>query len=89
MAWSLAKEDEWYSLPGLAAWWPDDYDYAKHGFDVPLSDDGHFTAYSMIRVVDSMLDQFDMISPEEFELQVLPGTLNTWKLLMKHGFIGA
>jgi hypothetical protein len=29
-----ATGPEWYNLPGPAEWWPDGYDYEKHGWEV-------------------------------------------------------
>ncbi|KAI9853714.1 MAG: hypothetical protein M1813_001830 [Trichoglossum hirsutum] len=32
-----SPESGWYELPGPSSWWPDNYDYRKHGFDVSVT----------------------------------------------------
>jgi hypothetical protein len=38
LALQNSQDDEWYELPGPAAWWPDDYDYAGNGWEMDTDD---------------------------------------------------
>jgi hypothetical protein len=69
-------EVEWVTLPGPAAWWPQDYNYTEHGFDTPLTDNGYKAAFSMIFVTEEPAN-FKLINPVDHELQVLPNTIET------------
>ena len=58
--WAFEESDDgWVTLPGPAIWWPNDYNYAQHGFDTPLADNGYKAAFLMI---------FAAKEPAEFEL---------------------
>ena len=42
------EDGDWVTLPGPAEWWPEDFDYAKYGFDVPGSSTGYVAAWAML-----------------------------------------
>jgi hypothetical protein len=56
--WSLfsdADEEEkkefkegWYTLPGPACWWPDDYDFDGNGFSLPDEDMRYEEVFSLV-----------------------------------------
>jgi hypothetical protein len=72
----MVKDDGWYDLPGPAEWYPEDYNFKKHGFDVLAKDDGHEEAFTMVWA-ESEPERFNMILPSMDELQVMPDGLQT------------
>ena len=60
-AWKLISSSGWIEYPGPSDWWPEDYDYAKHGW-VPDEDaEKSELAYSL------MTDSYDKEIPAAFE----------------------
>lgn len=74
------ESNEWVTLPGPAEWWPENYDYAQHGFDTPLTNDGYQSAFFMMHASEEPLE-FGLVNPAENELQVLPDTIKTQRIL--------
>ena len=74
--------NEWITLPGPAEWWPEDYDFIKHGFDTPLRDDGHQAAFFMLFARDKPAE-FELVLPAHLELRVLPNTLESRRLISR------
>ena len=47
-AWKFVGNTGWFDYPGPSSWWPEDYDYVKHGW-VPDKDSKKAEfAYSLI-----------------------------------------
>lgn len=58
------NQSGWYTLPGPADWWPDQYDYKKFGFDVEAGNGEKYErAFQMM---------FELTPPELFKW-ILPG----------------
>jgi hypothetical protein len=77
--WDVDDEG-WAELPGLAEWWPDDYDYESNGFEVPLSHEGYIQAFNML-FVTTIPKEFAFVDPSNKELKVLTNTIETIQLL--------
>jgi hypothetical protein len=75
------RYNDWYTLPGPAEWWSDDYDYERFGFDVELDIDGKYQrAFEMI-YEDTPSQAFDMLLPGSDELMTRTNTKETAFLL--------
>jgi len=74
------ESKEWVTLPGPEEWWPENYDYVQHGFDTPLTNNGYQTAFFMMHALEEPLE-FKLVNPDENELQVLPDTIETQRIL--------
>jgi hypothetical protein len=81
----MVEEDpEWSTLPGPSDWWPEDFNYAKHGFDIPSDKDGFLEAFLLLQADDPPAE-FDLVSPNKHEFRLLPDTLQTMKFLKARG----
>ena len=62
-------EEGWYTLPVLAEWWSDHYDYDQHGFDMSPTTTGQFEAYQLIHTIhDELPAIWDRVFPSKTEL---------------------
>jgi hypothetical protein len=60
-------------LPGPANWWPKDYDFERHRFDVPSADNGEEEAFAML-FVDEEPERYAFIFPSDQDLRVMMDT---------------
>lgn len=74
------ESNEWMTLPGPAEWWPENYDYAQHGFDTPSTNDGYQTAFFIVHSREEP-PEFELVNPASNELQVFPDTIETQRVL--------
>lgn len=57
----------------LQKWYPDDYNYEKHGWDISSKDTGHEAAYWMVLLPEEP-DEFKLILPSTEDLLLMADT---------------
>lgn len=77
-----SPESGWYELPGPSSWWPDNYDYRKHGFDVSVTYLRYQEALALVlNDFDEVPEMWDQVFPSETELCLVSDTLEGRLLL--------
>jgi hypothetical protein len=66
-AWMDATD---VTLPGPAEFWPNDYDYERYGFDVPLNSQGYKEAFDLIWAEERSL-LYDLVFPSDSDLRLM------------------
>ncbi len=77
------EDPDWYTLPGHAKWWPDNYDFAENGFDISSSNiDEYKQAWDMVFAEKEPNDgSYNRIAP--YELRILEDTFANRKIISK------
>jgi hypothetical protein len=74
-SWS-ASDDGWYYLPGPADWWPENYDFEKHGWEPCEEDLGQQAAFNLANgYMDDVPEEWDKVLPTEDELGFIPSNI--------------
>jgi hypothetical protein len=71
--WIFGMDAEYVELPGPAEWWPENYDYEKHGFAVPAVDNGYQEAFAMV-FSDEEPERYAFVFPSDDDLRVMEDT---------------
>lgn len=71
--WAFKKQKR-IMLPGPAAWYPEGYEFEKHGFYLDEDVDGAFRAWKLLQKKRKTAD-FTWVLPSETVLTCLPRTL--------------
>lgn len=61
------------TLPGPADFWPDDYDYDRYGFNVPMTNQGHKEAFDMIWLAQRPAE-YELVFPSNTDLRLMLDT---------------
>ena len=79
----------WYTLPGPGSWWPDDYDFSRHGFDLPNENLGQLEAWQLVwdgsyKATGIVPRSWERTLPSDVELAMVSNTIEGNMLLDLH-----
>lgn len=79
---AASPESSWYELPGPSDWWPENYDYRRHGFDVSAVNLRHQEALTLVlNDFEEVPEVWNEVFPSETELCLVSDTLEGRLLL--------